>query len=279
MAVRRPNDLARSLQQFGTNGLVRYGQGEGTVDKNRFLELQYLTLRKEIEDSLARAFQIMIGSAALIPLLVGIIGHYTATPILMTLPMMVVVSALLYLNQWNSIMRCGRYIRMKIEPQIVGNQGWEGWLESHPDTQMGTVHNRLVDTYLQYAFYLLTAAYYSATSYIGVLYAYRSYGSVGEWLSLGVYIAVGLGMGVIIVFRVPTHTTTKEERLLTEQQVEGPPLGLNSKDISIVDAIGSSPASASPSVVFIDEGTPLSRPHNQPVKSAEPQGEGRAQSS
>ncbi len=66
------------------------------MDKVRFQELQYLTLRKEIEDSLNRSFQIMVGGATLVPILVGIVGHYAATPILMTLPMMVVVIALLF---------------------------------------------------------------------------------------------------------------------------------------------------------------------------------------
>lgn len=189
------------------------------MEEIRFLELQYLTLRKEIEDSLNRSFQIMVGGATLIPILVGILGHYTATPILLTLPMMVVVIALLYLNQWNSIMRCGRYIRTRIEPKVLGDKGWEAWLESHPDTHMGAVHNRLVDTYLVYAFYLLTAAYYFATSFIAVTYAHKAYGPIAEWFTLACYIIIGAGMGYVILERVPTHTTTRVERLRMEAKV------------------------------------------------------------
>jgi hypothetical protein len=222
------------------------------VDKSRFLELQYLTLRKEIEDSLARAFQIMIGSATLIPLLVGIIGHYTATPILTTLPMIVVVSALLYLNQWNSIMRCGRYIRTKIEPEIVGEDGWEGWLESHPDTHAGTVHNRLVDTYLQYAFFLLAAAYYLATAFISVGYAAKFYGPAGRWASLAVYSAVGIGMGAIVVRRVPTHTTTKRERQRAAQVAVPPPAP---GDVVLRLEEGTAVESAVPQVVTVEATT------------------------
>jgi hypothetical protein len=225
------------------------------MEKSKFMELQYLTLRKEIEDSLARAFQIMIGSATLIPLLVGIIGHYAATPILMTLPLMVVVSVLLYLNQWNSIMRCGRYIRMKIEPEIVGTDGWEGWLELNIDTEMGRVHNRLVDTYLQFAFYLLTTAYYFATSYIGFAYASRSYGPVVEWVVLSVYALVGIGIGIIVFFRLPTHTTTKEERQLAERQVNLSRKTLVSKDASLAEVLGPSAAAAQAGVVAV-EGAP-----------------------
>lgn len=177
----------------------------------------FLTLRKEIEDSLNRSFQIMVGGATLVPILVGILGHYTLTPILLTLPMMVVVIALLYLNQWNSIMRCGRYIRTRLEPDFMGDEGWEAWLESHPDTHMGAVHNRLVDTYLVYAFYLLTAAYYFATSYIAINYAHQSYGDIVAGVALAVYIVIGLAMGYIILERVPTHTTTKKERQSTPE--------------------------------------------------------------
>jgi hypothetical protein len=185
------------------------------VDKSTYRQLEYLTLRKEIEDSLNRSFQIMVGGAGLIPVLVGIIAFYAATAILLTLPMMVVVIALLYMNQWNSIMRCGRYIRTRIEKPILGEEGgWEAWLESPPDTRIGAFDNRLVDSYLVYAFYLLTGAYYFATSYIAVSYARRAYGGVAEWATLGVYIAIGILMGVIVIRRVPTRTVTTKERQL-----------------------------------------------------------------
>ncbi|TMC05668.1 MAG: hypothetical protein E6J41_21475 [Chloroflexi bacterium] len=182
------------------------------MDDRTFLELEYLTLRKEIEDCLERSFQIMVGGATLIPILTGVIQSYKATPILMALPMMVVVIALLYLNQWNSIMRCGRYIRTRIEPQL-GVAGWESWLESAPDPNVGEVHNRLVDTYLVYAFYLLTAGYYFATAFIAITYAREAYGAVSIWPALGVYAAIGLAMIAIILRRVPTNTTTRKERL------------------------------------------------------------------
>jgi len=234
------------------------------VDKVRFQELQYLTLRKEIEDSLNRSFQIMVGGATLVPILVGIVGHYAATPILMTLPMMVVVIALLYLNQWNSIMRCGRYIRTRIEPQMMGDEGWEAWLESHPDTHMGAVHNRLVDTYLVYAFYLLIAAYYFATSFIAITYAHRSYGSAGEWATLGSYTIIGLSLGYIVLERVPTHTTTKKER-----QVAVSPSTPGKKEPSPESARASIAASAPPSVAHIDETAPSHRrpSGSRPAKS------------
>lgn len=188
------------------------------MDKNRFLELQYLTLRKEIETCLERAFQIMVGGATLIPILTGILRSYTATPILMALPMVVVVTALLYLNQWNMIMRAGRYIRTKIEPELIGGQGWEAWLEAPVDPKIGEVDNRLVDAYLMYAFYLLTGGYYFATSFIAITYAHESYGWLPVWSVTTLYVMVGLVIGVIILRRVPTNTTTKKERALVKLQ-------------------------------------------------------------
>ena len=182
------------------------------MDKNTYLQLEYQTLRKEIEDSLSRAFQIMVGGASLIPVLVGIVAYYASTAILLTLPMMVVVIALLYLNQWNSIMRCGRYIRTRIEEPIMGGEGWEAWLESLPDEKFGGFDNRLVDSYLVYAFYLLTAAYYFATSYIAILFARGAYGPIAQWISLGAYVLIGIAMGIVVIRRVPTRTMTVHER-------------------------------------------------------------------
>jgi hypothetical protein len=182
------------------------------VDKDTYQQLEYLTLRKEIEDSLNRSFQIMVGGATLVPVLVGIVAYYAATAILTTLPMMVVVVALLYMNQWNSIMRCGRYIRTRIEDRIMGGEGgWEAWLESDADPR---IDNRIVDTYLVWAFYLLAGAYYFVTSYIAFIYAGRAYAEVVKWIILGAHVVIGIVMAVIVIRRVPTRTTTPTERRL-----------------------------------------------------------------
>jgi hypothetical protein len=182
------------------------------MDKARYQELLFLTLRKEIEDSLDRAFKIMVGGATLIPAVVGIVAYYSATPILLTLPMVVVVTALLYLFQWNSIMRCGRYIRLKLEKDIMGDDGWEAWLESNYDPKIGSIHNRMVDTYLVVAFYLLTAGYYFATCFIALTYTWDAYQPIITWVALAVYILIGVGLGLILFRRVPTNTTTYQER-------------------------------------------------------------------
>lgn len=182
------------------------------MDRAKYQELQFRTLRKEIEDSLDRAFKIMVGGATVIPAVVGIVAYYSATPILMALPMVVVVTALLYLNQWNSIMRCGRYIRLNIEKEIMGDSGWEAWLESTYDSNIGSVDNRLVDTYLVSAFYLLTAAYYFATAYIAFSFTRHTYGASAGWVAISIYAVIGIAMGAIILRRVPTNTTTQQER-------------------------------------------------------------------
>ena len=193
------------------------------MDKETYQQLEYLTLRKEIEDSLNRSFQIMVGGATLVPVLVGIVAYYAATAILMTLPMMVVVVALLYMNQWNSIMRCGRYIRTRIEDRVMGEEGgWEAWLESNSDPRIGSVDNRVVDTYLVWAFYLLAGAYYFVTSYIAFLYADRAYGDVVKWTILGAHIVIGIVMAIIVVRRVPTRTTTPRERKLARAEALDP---------------------------------------------------------
>lgn len=185
------------------------------MDRDRYVELQLETLRREIENCLERAFKIMVGGATLIPVLVGVLANYSATPILMTLPLVVVVTALLYLNQWTMIMRAGRYIRIKIEREIMGDDGWEAWLEATSDARLGPVNNRRVDTYLQYAFYLLTGAYYVATTYIAMTYARDAYGATTEWIAFAAYAVIGTGIGAILLRRATTNTTTELERVAT----------------------------------------------------------------
>jgi hypothetical protein len=92
--------------------------------------------------------------------------------------------------------------------------GWEAWLEATQDARIGSVDNRIVDTYLVWAFYLLAGAYYFVTSYIAFMYARDAYGGVIEWIILGVHIVIGIVMGIIVTLRVPTRTTTPMERKL-----------------------------------------------------------------
>jgi MFS family permease len=175
------------------------------MDRKEYQELQFRTLRTEIENCSERSFKIMVGGAALIPVLAGILVHYSATVVLLALPLVVVVMALLYLNQRSAIMRCGRYIRTKIEPDIMGEDGWETWLESVPD-------NRRVDNYLVWALVLLSFAYYGAATYISWNHARMAFGLVWEWVVLAVYIPLGLAMVIYVLWRVPKSTSTKKER-------------------------------------------------------------------
>jgi hypothetical protein len=165
-------------------------------------------------------------------------------------------------------MRCGRYIRTRIEPPIMGDEGWEAWLESESDPEIGAVSNQLVDTYLAYAFYLLIGAYYFATSYVAVTYASREYGPVGERVTLGVYGLMGLALGFIVIRRVPTNTTTKKERerILAKQRVPvAPPTPVN-RDVAPLGADTSNDG-APPTVVQLDEGAPNPPSQDRPVQS------------
>jgi hypothetical protein len=181
------------------------------VDRSKYLELQFQTLRQEIEHCLDRAFKLMIGGATLIPILIGTLARYSATAILMVFPMVIVVMVLLYLNQWHSVMRCGRYIRTNIERDILGNDGWEAWLEMTFEPELGHLNNRRVDTYLVNAFSLLSAAYYFASCYIAISYASNAYGPISAWITVAGYTLIGLVMSFILLRRVPTSTTTQHE--------------------------------------------------------------------
>jgi len=137
------------------------------MKREKFLELEYMTLRKEIENSKDRLFKIMVGGATIIPtaqyvvqLLKTEIDNIWAIKSL--LPFLVIIMILLFLSENNSLMRCGWYIREHIEPQITPKiHGWENWLEQEMEPSI-----RLVDRFVITGFYLLSACYYVGTAVI-----------------------------------------------------------------------------------------------------------------
>jgi hypothetical protein len=115
-------------------------------DENKFLELQYMTLRKEIEDAKGRAFKILAGEAFAIPLAQFFIksSNEGVEVVLVILPVLIIILVLRFIYENNSIIRCGAYIKCFIEPYYInkysqdlkssGNnkdayKGWEEWLE------------------------------------------------------------------------------------------------------------------------------------------------------
>ncbi len=177
------------------------------MEKKRFLEVQYLTLRKEIEETKSRTFKILVGGVTVVPAAQFLAQSLGIEVLQLLLPFLVMIIMLLFLAENNALMRCGRYIRLHIEPKIPEVTGWEVWLEKPSE-----FNPRAVDHYVIYSFYLLSALYYIVSVYLAASIAFVTYDLVGLAVALGVYIALGIGIAILLVLKVKATTTTKLER-------------------------------------------------------------------
>ena len=172
----------------------------GTIDHQRFLELQYSTLRKEIETAKSNMFKLVVGGAAVIPAAQSLANTYSIGAITLALPLIVVVLVLLFLTENHSIMRAGTYILEQIEPKAEGVIGWETWLNS----TMGSGGKRTVDKLLVFAFAVLAASYFMVSVVLAARYALQEFGLQGQYLVGGAY----LGIGVVLVFVLYSQAQT-----------------------------------------------------------------------
>jgi hypothetical protein len=139
---------------------------ETPMDRAKFLELQFQTLRKEIEETKSRIFTLELGliGAPLIPPLVQIFLRPSNTSELNSLwenlsglfiaatPFFIIILMSAFIAQRTGLMRCGTYIRCHIEPLIDGITGWETWLETRP-------RQRRSDQFSFYSFLLICFFY------------------------------------------------------------------------------------------------------------------------
>jgi hypothetical protein len=175
------------------------------MDKAEFLKNQFLTLRREVEESKNRVFQTMGFGLVVVPGSHFLAQAYQIDTVTLSLPILVVVVALVYLSENNAIMRCGRYIKYHIEPQVADVVGWEAWLE-----RRSAYDTRAVDKHMSYAFYLLFFVYFAGSVFIASRFALSAFGTLLTASLLGGYIAVGIWF-LIFLFkssRVSTTTTT-----------------------------------------------------------------------
>lgn len=176
---------------------------------DQFLELQYITLRKEIEETKARTFRIIIGGATIVPAAQFIAQTYNIATLSLLLPVLVIIITLLFLAENHALMRCGCFIRLHIESTVAEVKGWETWLESTHELD----DRRTVDRYLNYSFFLLSGLYYIASVTLAGELAHSRYGLVGLSVTLGVYVALGIWMATLLIRQVKATTTTRYEVL------------------------------------------------------------------
>ncbi len=164
------------------------------MDRQEFLKQQYITLREEIRETKDRIFKTMGFGLIVVPGSNFLAHAYQLDTITLSLPILVIVVALLYLSEENALMRCGRYIRYHIEPTVVDTVGWEQWLEKSSNEDA-----RSVDKHVSYAFYLLFFVYFVGSVFVAGRFAINAYGVVQGAILLGAYIAVGLWFVIYLI--------------------------------------------------------------------------------
>lgn len=124
------------------------------MDKKDFTIMQFEALRKEVAATKARLFMTVCLGLVAVPVLTYLSEQPGARFLGPILPFVVLVLTMLFVAEENALMRCGRYIREKIEPQI--EPGWEAWLESQPGL-------RIMDKCLFACFLLTFIVFYFAS--------------------------------------------------------------------------------------------------------------------
>jgi hypothetical protein len=177
---------------------------ENRLERGRFLELEYQTLRSEIEKSKGNMFKLLVGGAAVVPAAQSVAATYSIGAITIALPLIVVVLVILFLAENHSMMRAGTYILEEIEPNVEGHGGWETWLH----TSSAQMRKRTVDKMLIFAFAVLASCYFTVSVVLAVRHAFTEFGLHGQYLLVGVYLAVGMSLAFYLYSQARTDTQT-----------------------------------------------------------------------
>ncbi|NOX59076.1 MAG: hypothetical protein GXP29_09495 [Planctomycetes bacterium] len=128
------------------------------MEKDTFLLHQFDTIREEIKAVKARSFWIVALGLFGVPALT-FLAEFSEKFVSLLVPYVVLVTIILFVAEQSALMRCGRYIRQVIEPNIKSIVGWEEWLESRNEL-------RLMDRHFFACFVIVFFVYYFMT--IGV---------------------------------------------------------------------------------------------------------------
>ncbi|MCP4247145.1 MAG: hypothetical protein GY778_08855 [bacterium] len=100
------------------------------MEKDQFVHEEFSTLRKEISATKARIFKTVSLGLVIVPLLTYLAEGQEIEFVGPIIPFVVLLLTILFVAEEQALMRCGRYIRERIEPLIEKGVGWEAWLES-----------------------------------------------------------------------------------------------------------------------------------------------------
>jgi hypothetical protein len=167
-----------------------------------FLRLEYEALRAEILATQRRNHQTLAFGILGVPAVNYLADKFDLPVLRLTLPLMVIVIALMYVADNHSIIRCGAYIREHIEKHVPDIVGWENWLESGRDR--GT---RSTERYLSIGFYLLFGVYFFGAVLLAWSYAERAYGANAAYATAGLYGGLGVWFVLHLISAIRLSTT------------------------------------------------------------------------
>ena len=187
------------------------------MKRESFDQLEYETLRKEIEETKARLFRILTGGVIVIPAVQLLAqlepGGIELGVLTLLLPFVVIAFMFLFLAENNGMMRAGSYIKDHIEKHIQKHSedeippGWEHFLER----RNGEDH-RAHDRVIKISFLFLYCVYYTSSIYLVVNHFCNSeeYGAyAGKCLAWGFGVLLGVtGIGVTAYVIAKTKTRT-----------------------------------------------------------------------
>ena len=181
------------------------------MDKQEFLKEQFVTLRQEIKATKARLFWIVLAGLFGVPVLSHLAADADAL-VWLLIPYLVLVLIVMFLNEQNTMMRAGQYIREQVERNIDYSPGWEAWIESRAEL-------RLMDRHYFACFIIIFFVYYFAS--IGMaMHRFLGHGAndqFGQYGYLTIGAAVTYGIGGIWVLSILVHhwrssvSTSEEE--------------------------------------------------------------------
>lgn len=168
----------------------------------KFRELEYVTLRSEIEVAKSNMNKLTVGGAAIVPTAQSLANTYEIGEITLALPLIVVVLVLLFLTENHAVMRAGTYILKRIEPAVGQNGGWETWLAIGSRKS----RRRTVDKLLVISFSVLASCYFVVSVILAVKFAIKEYGPTGQLMVGLIYLAVGSAVSIILYSQARTDT-------------------------------------------------------------------------
>ena len=188
---------------------------ELAMNKINFLEMEYNTLREEIKETKARVFKIACYAVIGLPSFYYFVAQQNKeiSGLILSLPILICIITLLYMFEIRVAMRCGTYIKRKIEPEIIDNQddiGWENWLDKRAKKEADKRH---ADKLLTIFFYLLTCFYYIISTYkaIIIIRTSKKYAQF-EIIAWVVYVGIGCWLFYYLVINFNETVSTQENK-------------------------------------------------------------------